>query len=109
MNFSDRFSLSLHRRIAAKLRDDPVKILRVANENLKRWLANDSFAFGPERRALLEWKKIIENSAPREIESIITAKTDEGQRLRSSSPFAGVLNETEQTIVWKECAEIGLD
>jgi hypothetical protein len=109
MNFADRFSLSLHRRIAAKLRADPVVVLSVANENLERWLAKRSFAFGPERRALLEWKNILEKATPHEIESIIVAETDEGQRLRSSSPFAGILTKTEQTVSWNECAEIGLD
>ncbi|MGH9947026.1 MAG: hypothetical protein ACRD6X_07510 [Pyrinomonadaceae bacterium] len=109
MNFSDRYSLVLHRRVAEKLTSNPVKVLSTANENLERWLAKGSFAFGPERRALLEWKNILESSSPREIESIITAITDEGQRLRSSSPFAGILTEQEQTIVWNECAEIGLD
>jgi len=98
MNFSDRYSLSLHRRVAEKLRSNPAKVLSVASENLNRWLAKDSFAFGPERRALLEWKKILESSSPREIESIITAATDEGQRLRSSSPFAGILTEKEVSV-----------
>ena len=77
MNFSDRFSLSLHRRIAERLRVDPASVLDAANENLDKWLSKDSFAFGPERRALLEWKAILERSSPREIESIIVAETDE--------------------------------
>ncbi len=109
MNFSDRFSLSLHRRIAEKLRMDPRAVLVAANENLDRWLSKTSFASGPERQSLLEWKAILERSSPSEIGSIITAESDEGQRLRSSSPFAGILNETEQNITWNECAEIGLD
>ena len=109
MNFSDRFSLSLHQRVAEKLRADPAQVLSVANENLDRWLSKNGFASGPERRALLEWKAILEGSSTFEIESIITADNDEGQRLRSSSPFAGVLSENEQTVTWNECAEIGLD
>lgn len=109
MNFSDRFSLSLHKRIAEKLRIDPRLVLSVANKNLEKWLSKDSFALGPERRALLEWKGILESLSPREIESIITAETDEGQRLRSSSPFAGILDSREQRLTWNECAEIGLD
>lgn len=109
MNFSDRFSLSLHRRVADKLREDPNQVLGVANENLERWLAKESFAYGPERKALLEWKGIIENFTPHEIESIIIAETDDGQRLRSSSPFPGILSIEEQKVSWNECAEIGLD
>ena len=109
MNFSDRFSLSLHRRVAERLRENPSEVLSVANENLKRWLGSDSFASGPERRALLEWKTIMERFAPHEIETIIVAETDEGQRLRSSSPFAGILTKKEQGVSWNECAEIGLD
>lgn len=109
MNFSDRFSLSLHRRIAKKLHVDPARVLSVANENLDKWLSTKSFATGAERGALLEWKTILERSSPGDIESIITAESDEGQRLRSSSPFVGILNEEEQNITWNECAEIGLD
>ena len=95
--------------VADKLRDDPDRILELARKNLERWLARDGFATGPERRAILEWKDILEDASLAEIGSLITAETDEGQRLRSSSPFAGVLSERERSISWNECAEIGLD
>jgi hypothetical protein len=108
MNFSDLYSLSLHRLVAEKLLQDPEKVLKIARENLSRWLASEGFAAGPERRALLEWVDILDNSSPKEIFKILTEESDEGQRLRSSTPFAGVLSREEREMIWSECAETGL-
>lgn len=82
------------------------EVLQIARNNLARWLKSESFA-GSERFALLEWRKILDDSTAEEIIKIITQDTDEGQRLRSSSPFAGVLSKAEREKVWSECAEIG--
>ncbi len=88
------------------MRSNEAEVLQIARNNLERWLKSESFA-GSERFALLEWKSILDNSTAEEIIKIITQDTDEGQRLRSSSPFAGVLSEAEREKVWSECAEIG--
>ncbi len=104
-NFIDLFNLMLHRAVAEKLRQDAKAVLQIARNNLNRWLTSESFA-GSECFALLEWKEILETHMPEEIIKIITQDTDEGQRLRSSSPFAGVLNEAEREKIWSECAEI---
>ncbi len=98
-NFVDLFNLMLHRAVAEKLRQHPAEVLQVAQNNLNRWLKN-------ENSALLEWRKIIETCTTEEIIKIISQDTDEGQRLRSSSPFAGVLTEAERERIWSECAEI---
>ena len=105
MNFVDLYSLTLHRVVAEKMLADEEKVLQTARNNLARWLKSESFA-GSEKFALLEWQKILENSTPEEIRKAITADTDEGQRLRSSSPFVGVLSEAEREKIWSECAEI---
>ncbi len=105
MNFVDYFSLMLHRVVAEKMLVDEAKILQTAQNNLSRWLRSESFA-GSERFALIEWQEILENSTPQEIQKIITQDNEEGQRLRSSSPFVGVLSETEREKIWSECAEI---
>ena len=105
MNFVDLFSLMLHRVVAEKMLLNEAEVLRIARNNLERWLKSESFA-GSERFALLEWKEILEKSTPEEIRKIITQDTDESQRLRSSSPFAGVLSEAEREKIWSECAEI---
>jgi len=93
-NFVDLFNLMLHRAVAEKLRRDEKSVLQIAQDNLNRWLKkNNNFA-------LLEWQEILETHAPEEIIKIISQDTDEGQRLRSSSPFAGVLTEAEREGIW---------
>ncbi len=98
-NITDLFSLMLHLKVVEKLRQTPKEVLDIAQENLNRWLEN-------ENTALLEWKKILESKSIQEIVKIISQDNDEGQRLRSSSPFAGVLSEEEREKVWSECAKI---
>ena len=105
MNFVDLYSLMLHRLVAEKMLVDEENVLQIARKNLNRWLSSESFV-GSERFALLEWQVILENSNSEEIRKIITQDTDEGQRLRSSSPFAGVLDKATRDKVWSECAEI---
>ena len=108
MNFIDFFSLSLHRAVAEKMITDEVEVLRIARNNLERWLKSPSFE-GVERFALLEWQNILNNYRPDEIRRLMTAETDDGQRLRSSSPFAGVLTRDERMGTWSTCAEVGLN
>jgi hypothetical protein len=58
--------------------------------------------------SLREWMKILDRKRADEIADMITSDTDEGQRLRSSSPFVGILSHEERDKTWSECAEIGL-
>ena len=81
------------------MRLKPNEVLQIARNNLNRWLKN-------ENSALREWQKILETNTPEEIIKLITQDTDEGQRLRSSSPFVGVLSESERDKIWSECAKI---
>ncbi len=98
-NFVDLFSLMLHTSVAEKMRLNSTEVLQIARQNLNRWLKNENLA-------LHEWQKILDTKAPEEIIKIITQDTNEGQRLRSSSPFVGVLSELEREKIWSECAEI---
>ncbi|MCW5961950.1 MAG: hypothetical protein KIS76_17445 [Pyrinomonadaceae bacterium] len=98
-NFPDMLSLVVHRLAAERLRSDP-QLLEIAKANLQRWL-NQTPGVG----AWLEWKEILENESLENILKIISAETDEGQRLRSSSPFAGLISEDERRKVIKICAE----
>ena len=98
-NFVDLFNLMLHRAVAERLRKSPESVLQIARNNLQNWLKNDEYA-------LVEWQDILETKTPEQIIKIISEDTDEGQRLRSSSPFAGVLSEAEREKIWSDCAEI---
>lgn len=95
----------LHRAVAERMLTQEGKVLQTARNNLTRWLNSDDFARS-EATPLLEWQKILDESTPEEIRTIIIEDTDEGQRLRSSSPFTGILTESERNQIWSECAEI---
>ena len=98
--FLDAVSLALHRAVAVRLREDAEAVLSIARNNLRRWLnriADDSAAQRPWR----EWRKILDRCSPDEICELITQDTDEGQRLRSSTPFAGVLTPAERASIWQ--------
>ena len=105
VNFVDLFSLILHRRIAERLRQGQAGVLQIARNNLNRWLQNDDFAEN-KPLAWLEWQQILESRTSTAIAEIISQDTDKAQRLRSSSPFAGVLTEDEREQIWSECAKI---
>ncbi len=84
----DRVSLEIARRVAAGLADHP-EWIETARENLSRWRRLNRDAPGL-LRCYQEWDSLLD-LPPAEIASRLTAVTDEGQRLRQNSPFAGVL------------------
>lgn len=82
----DKRSLLMHRLIARRLRREPT--LRVlALTNLRRWTAAAD-ASGSRCRAANEWLPLLEGSLDRLI-MVMTERSDHGQELRQSSPFAG--------------------
>ena|SRR5437868_2921632 len=91
----DRASLEMARRIAAGLPAHP-EWIELARGNLDRWSRLSSNA--PSLlRCNEEWRKLLAHPIE-EICRVLTAETEEGQRLRQNSPFAGVLSPTE---VWE--------
>ena len=91
----DARSLAMHCRVAQKISRDP-QLLHKARENLKRWSAKST---GPRPRYLREWAKILDRPWP-EIAALITEMSDEATRLRSSSPFAGILSPAEREQIY---------
>lgn len=91
----DLVSLEIARRIAAELARRP-QWIDLARDNLDRWgrLNRDAPAL---LRSYDEWRDLLNRPLP-EICAALTARTDEGQRLRQSSPFAGALRPEE---VWE--------
>src|SRR5438270_4479671 len=89
--FLDEFALAYHRAVAERLRAEPEAVLQCARRNLNRWTEGDAFGAG-EWASLEEWREILGGSDVERLIEIITDTTDEGQRLRSSSPFVGALS-----------------
>jgi hypothetical protein len=100
--FLDGLALAYHRAVAVRLRAAPEAVVRTARENLARWLESDTFDPGTAA-ALREWLSILDGSTPEELLALITAETDEGQRLRQSSPFVGVLTDEERLEIMDAC------
>lgn len=106
MNQVDQFSYLLHLAIADKIRADSLSVIERARENVDRWLASGRFEYGAEL-VFIEWRRILAELTPGEVIRLITEQTDQGQRLRSSTPFTGILTNAERETIWSQCAEVG--
>ena len=91
----DARSLAMHCKIAQKITRDP-GLLDKARANLERWLAKSD---DPQPQYLREWEVLLERPWP-EIAEFITSMSDDATRLRSSSPFAGVLTADERERIY---------
>ena len=88
-------SLAMHCKIAQKIARNP-ELVEKAKANIERWCAK---APDPKPRYLGEWREILERPWP-DIAELITSMRDESTRLRSSSPFAGVLTADEREQIY---------
>ena len=102
--FLDDFALAYHRAVAVRLRVEPEAVLSHARQNLNRWLEGDAFGSG-ERQSVEEWQKILDGSDVGRLIQIITDTSDEGQRLRSSSPFVGTLTPEKRLEILATCEQ----
>ena len=91
----DARSLAMHCKIAQKISRDP-GLLDIARANLERWIAKSS---DPLPQYLHEWQEILKRPWP-EIAEIITNMSEDATRLRSSSPFAGILTAEERDQIY---------
>jgi hypothetical protein len=91
----DARSLAMHCRIVQKVSRDP-RLLDKAKANLARWISKSD---GPRPRYLMEWQEILEKPWLTMAE-IMTSMSEDATRLRSSSPFAGILNEKEREQIY---------
>ncbi len=87
--------MELARRIAAELARRPAWI-DFARENLDRWSHRNADA--PRLlECYREWRAILDLPIP-DVIRVLLDPSDEGQRLRQNSPFAGVISARE---VWE--------
>ncbi len=91
----DQVSLELARRIAEELPKHP-EWIELARANLQRWSQQNKDAPALLRN-YTEWMQLL-TLPVEEIARILTAETQEAQRLRQNSPFAGVLSPRQ---VWE--------
>jgi hypothetical protein len=89
-------SLAMHALIAAKIERDP-RLLDVPRGNLKRWRARWE---GQAPAWHEEWSRIMQRPWP-QIAAVITEPSEEGARLRQSSPFPGVLSVAERRRIYE--------
>ena len=89
-------SLWLNRAIAGKLAADPQGVLRVARDNLARF--TEIHRDGAVEHWLNRWRTIL-NGGPEAVMRTLTSEAPEAIELRQTSPFPGVLSESERQSV----------
>ena len=98
----DRRVLEMTRVIVAKIDPDPM-LVRIGLENIERWTRQNG---GYLPRCHAEWKEPIETHPWERFHEILLEESDEGQRLRSSHPFTGILTQDERDAIY---ARHGID
>ena len=93
---ADQVSLELGRRIAERMRWQP-ETVDFARANLVRW-SQQNIAVPSLLRCYAEWQQILSRPVE-EICELLCSESDNAQRLRQNSPFAGVLSPTEVWVV----------
>lgn len=96
---SDYRSLELHRLAASKIKEKP-ELINKAIENIERWKSQNSFA----QPYLDEWMAHI-NEGIQSLIKFMESESDVAARLRSSSPFVGIIKPEERTKIFKEFHE----
>ena len=89
----DARSLEMAKIIVQRIDDDPT-LIEVAH----RYLGDEERRHGKLCRASREWRKILTRPWS-EIRRLLLDESDEGQRLRSSKPFAGIVTEEERLAI----------
>ena len=84
--------LALTRAAVARIDEDPT-LVRIGLENIKRWARHKG---GYLPRAHAEWKTLIETHPWERLREMLLEESDEGQRLRSSHPFKGLVSEAQR-------------
>ena len=89
----DERSIELHGVIARELRANPEKLDLVVAW-IQRFLDDPEYS-DQNKDALAEWMEIIREGLPRVLEALAD-ESDEGQRMRQSSPFAVLMPQDER-------------
>lgn len=90
---NDWIALEMARRIAARIQEHPELITDARN-----WLAQLRTS-GRDFAAHREWERIMDTQPLDEVLRLLVTENDEGQRLRSSHPFKGIITEAERLAI----------
>lgn len=90
--------LAQHQIVAQQLRANPDNVLAHARANLARWKAKYEDEAQPAY--LHEWETLLAGPLNR-VEEVLTADSEDAKRLRSSSPFAGVVTPRERWSLYR--------
>ena len=88
----DRRVFELTKITVARIDRDP-SLMQVGLDNIERWTRQKD---GYLPRCHAEWKALIEQRPWAELRALLLEESDEGQRLRSSHPFRGLVTEEER-------------
>lgn len=88
---SDERSLTLHREISRKLHEHP-ELWTIPEQNIARWKE----LRGSSIPAIVEWEQILKTKTKDQILALLENNSEDAIRLRSSSPFTGILTESER-------------
>lgn len=91
--------LARHRIVAERLQADPQAVLAHARANLERWAR--SYPIDQIPGWLQEWRDLLEHPLA-EILEILVSESENARRLRSSSPFAGIVSPRERWAIHRE-------
>ena len=94
-------SMALHREVAKKLRSNS-DFWKIPNNNLNKWKKIN----GNLSSALEEWKNLITKKTRNQILEILEGDSEYSYRLRSSSPFTGILSEDERNTIFQKFSQL---
>ena len=86
----DQRSLAFHRLISERVRKQP-RLLDIARDNVARWQKRPAAG----STYLVEWERILASGMENSL-SAATEESENGDRLRQSSPFAGLISPRER-------------
>jgi hypothetical protein len=98
----DRRSLELNRLVVEKIRRQP-ELMDFLREELNRSLEEPRLSKSC-KNALREWQTILALKSFEEILGTLVEDSHEGQRLRQSTPFTGILSQQERLEVFRRHA-----
>ena len=93
----DERSLEMHRVVARELRADPSKLDQVVAW-IERFLGDPDYSV-QSKDALTEWLDLIRTRGLPGVLAALEDRSEEGQRMRQSSPFAVIMPQDERRAI----------